>query len=94
MPRDDRCLGLEEAGIRQNRVMFSSTAYFGPPKATIRSRKGKGNKLLGSPPEREPPHGLWLEEALAGQFWGPWGGGSSLSSQIWSKGTAALGAFQ
>lgn len=43
-------------------MMFSSTAYFGLPKAAIRSRKGKRNKLLGSLPEQEPPMAYGLKE--------------------------------
>lgn len=80
---------------RQGRMMFSSTTDFRLLKAAIRSRKGRGNKLLGSLPE-QGPHGLLLGAVLAAEFWGLWEGFcGSLSDPFWSeRAILALGAFQ
>lgn len=61
-PQGDRCLGLKEAGTRQSRMMVSSTTDFRLLKAGIRSRKGRGNKVLGSLPEQEPLTACCLEQ--------------------------------
>ena len=60
-------------------MMFSSAAYFGLPKAAIRSRKGKRNKLLGSPPEQEPPMAYGLKECCLPSSGGRWAGGDPLA---------------
>lgn len=43
-------------------MMVSSTTDFRLLKAEIRSRKGRGNKVLGSPPEQEPLTACCLEQ--------------------------------
>lgn len=72
-PQDDRWLGLEEAGKRRSRMMFSSTTDFRLLKAAIGSRKGGGTNCWALHQSRSPPRpAAWSSAGcrLLGAFWG------------------------